>query len=450
MGGARKYLEIRLKDTLLENTTYTFNFGQSVVDNNEGNPYNFLNYVFSTGDYLDSLSLSGAVADAYNLKPDAFISVLLHEIDSAFTDSVIYQKNPYYLTNTLDSAVTFSLNNLKPGTYHLIALKDVGKNNLFDQGVDKIGFVSDTITLPTDSVYVLNLFQEIPNYGVLPPSFSASNRIIFGYYGDSPPLISLLSTLPDSVKTRLTKEPGKDTLNLWISPNKIDSLVFALRHPTEEYEVDTFSVKPIGKVRDSMLLTWDPAQNLNFIDTVFLKATLPISVLDTSKFRMIRKDSLPVHITPILDTITNRVRIDFVKNPDETYSIDVFPGAVTDFFGDSNDTLQNSWTTRSPEDFGILRLLLQGKVEFPLIVELIDNQNKLVRTQYIKENADVEFPSLPTGNYRIRLVLDHNENGRWDTGDYLEKRQPERIIYYPGSIEIRANWEQLETFTIQE
>ncbi len=450
MGGARKYVEIQLKDTLLENTTYTFNFGQSIVDNNEGNPNNFLTYVFSTGDYLDSLSLSGAVSDAFNLKPDPFISVLLHEIDTAFTDSVIYNKIPYYLTNTLDSAVTFSLNYLKPGTYHLIALKDVGKNNLFDQGVDKIGFVSDTITLPTDEVYVLNLFREIPNYGVLTPSFSASNRVIFGYYGDSPPVISILSQLPDSVKTKLTRELGKDTLNLWITPNAIDSLVFTLRDPHLETEIDTFSVKPITKAKDSMMLTWDPRQKLNFTDTVFLKATLPIVQIDTSKFKMMGQDSLPVTFTPTLDTLTNSVRIDFEKNADETYLIDVFPGAITDFFGDTNDTLRNRWSTGSPDDYGILRLILEGQAKFPIVVQLIDSKEDISRSLYMEENATVEFPSLPPGMYRIRLIFDSNKNGRWDTGDYMTKRQPERIIYYPGSVEIRANWEQMETFRIQE
>lgn len=450
MGGARKYVEIILKDTLLENTTYTFNFGQSIVDNNEGNPNNFLTYVFSTGDYLDSLSLRGAVADAYNLRPDTFISVLLHEIDTAFTDSVIYNKIPYYLTNTLDSAVTFSLNNLKPGNYHLIALKDVGKNNVFDQGIDKIGFVADTITLPTDEVYVLNLFREIPNYGVLPPSFSASNRIVMGYYGDTPPVPSLLTPLPDSIETKLTREPGKDSLNLWITPNTIDSLVITLRHPELETEIDTFTVKPISKARDSMLLSWDPGQNLNFTDTVFLRATLPIIRMDSSKFKMMGQDSLPIPITPVLDTITNSVRIDFEKNPDQTYLIDVLPGGVTDFFGDTNDTLRNRWSTGSSDDYGILRMLLTGQLEFPIVIQLLDSKDEIVRSLFIEQNTQIEFPSLRPGQYRIRLIFDRNKNGRWDTGDYMTKRQPERIIYYPGSIEIRANWEQMETFMVRE
>lgn len=449
MGGARKYVEIRLNDTLLENTTYTFNFGQSVVDNNEGNPNNFLTYVFSTGDYIDSLSLTGAVADAYNLKPDAYISVMLHEVDTAFTDSTIYKKLPYYLTNTLDSAVTFSLNNLKPGSYHLIALRDIGKNNFFDQGVDKIGYVSDTITLPTESSYVLRLFKEVPDYGVLPPSFSASNKIVFGYYGDTPPVVSLLSRLPDSVKTRLTPEPGKDSLNLWITPFDADSLVFALSHPEIETEIDTFTVKPITAERDSLRLTWSPGQSLNFTDTVFLSGTLPIVEIDTSKFKMMQQDSVSVPFIPVLDTLLNRVRLEFAKESDQAYRVDVLPGAVTDFFGDTNDTLRTRLTTGNPTDFGILRLNLQGQVAFPMAVELINAQEETMRRQYLEQNVEVVFPSLLPGNYRVRLIFDKNKNGRWDTGSYLDKIQPERIIYYPGAIEIRANWEKVETFIIQ-
>ena len=145
-GGANRYVEFKFKDTLRENTTYTLNFGQSVQDNNEGNPSSFLTYVFSTGDYIDSLRLSGAVRDAFKKKADDFISVMLYEIDTAYTDSTIFQKPPNYITNTLDSAVIFRLKNLKEGQYKLFALKDAGKNNIFDQNADKIAFLNDTIS----------------------------------------------------------------------------------------------------------------------------------------------------------------------------------------------------------------------------------------------------------------------------------------------------------------
>ncbi|WP_421806066.1 Ig-like domain-containing protein [Flagellimonas sp.] len=117
MGAPSKYIEVEIKDTLRENTTYTINFGQSIVDNNEKNPNSFLTYVFSTGDYLDSLTLTGAVSDAVNLKADEFISVMLYEMDSTYTDSTVFKQPPLYITNTGDSLPFFELKNLKGGKY---------------------------------------------------------------------------------------------------------------------------------------------------------------------------------------------------------------------------------------------------------------------------------------------------------------------------------------------
>ncbi|MGJ8733455.1 MAG: Ig-like domain-containing protein, partial [Cellulophaga sp.] len=210
-GSASKYIEIKIKDTLKENTTYTFNFGQSIEDNNEGNPSSFLSYVFSTGDYIDSLSISGVVNDAFKQKVDEFVSVMLYKVDSTYTDSIVYKEPPYYITNTLDSTNIFSLKNLKEGTYALFALKDEGNNNMFDQGIDKIAFLDHFINVPTDSIYVLDLFKEVSDFSVSVPSYAAKNKILFGYKGDGSDIrIERQSYLPDSVKTKVTKEVDKD------------------------------------------------------------------------------------------------------------------------------------------------------------------------------------------------------------------------------------------------
>ncbi|MBT8280883.1 MAG: Ig-like domain-containing protein, partial [Muriicola sp.] len=242
-GGASKYVEIVIKDTLQENTTYTMNFGESIVDNNEGNPYPYLTYVFSTGDYIDSLSLLGVVQDAFNKETDEFISVMLYEIDTSYTDSVIEKRPPNYLTNTLDSTTIFRLQNLKAGSYRLIAIKDEAKNNIYDPVVDKIGFIEDTITLPTDSIYLLRLFREIPEYSLSVPKFAANNKIVFGYNGPNEELeITPVTPIPDTVFTYLSKEPGKDTLNFWFTPFEADSLIFEINNERLEQR-DTFIVK---------------------------------------------------------------------------------------------------------------------------------------------------------------------------------------------------------------
>ena len=135
-----KYIDIKINDTLQPNTTYSFNFGQSITDNNEGNPYNQFKYIFSTGDYIDSLAIGGRVKDAYNKEVESFVSVMLYEVNDTFKDSVVYTDMPRYVTNTLDSLKTFRLENLKAGKYLLVAMKDRNNNNKFNPKTDKIGF----------------------------------------------------------------------------------------------------------------------------------------------------------------------------------------------------------------------------------------------------------------------------------------------------------------------
>ncbi|MDG1571680.1 Ig-like domain-containing protein [Robiginitalea sp. M366] len=450
MGGASKVIQIDIKDTLRENTTYTFNFGQSVVDHNEGNPYPLLTYVFSTGEYLDSLSLIGAVADGFKRSPDPFISVMLYEIDSAYTDSTIYQEPPYYLTNTLDSAVIFQLNNLKAGRYRLVAIQDEGKDNTFTPNADKIGFVADTITLPTDSTYVLRLFREIPDYGIRKPSFVASNHIVFGFTGGRAPLLERITPLPDSVRTHVARERGKDSLNLWITPFEADSLLFVLQDPLREGRRDTVTVKPISSQPDTLRLSWVPGRNLVPVDSVYLESTLPLAAVDTSRFRMVDQDTLPVPFALRADSLGRRVYLDFEKQANRTYSLELYPGAVTDFFGGTNDSLSNRWSIGSPADYGTLRMTLQGAVTYPVVAELTDDRDRLVRTEKLSSPKELVFRWLEPGTYRFRLILDANGNGRWDTGSFLEKRQPEQVVYFPAPIEMRANWEDRRTFTIQE
>ncbi len=448
-GGAQKFVEIKIKDTLKENTTYTFNFGQSIVDNNEGNPNSFFTYVFSTGSYIDSLELQGVITDAFNKKADEFVSVMLYEIDSAYTDSTIYQRPPNYITNTLDSTVVFTLKNLKKGKYALFGLKDENKNNMFDQNSDKIGFIKDTVVLPTDSIFLLNLFKEIPDYAASVPSLAAKNKITFGYYGEGDSIdIKPLTQIPDTVKTIFQKEFEKDTINYWFTPYEMDSIVFTVTN--EKLKVkDTFTIKNRKIDLDSLRITPNQSGALSFNESFKLITNTPLISADTNNIQIFRKDSSLVSFKIDIDNIENAAVVDFELEPNETYNIDLFPGAITDFFGETNDTLSLRLNTASYADLGNLTFNINGSaVEYPLILQLTDEKGGLKREIYATESKPYEFTNLKPGNYLIRVIFDENENKKWDTGNYLKKIQPEKVNYYPQVIEVRANWELEQTFTI--
>ena len=126
----------------------------------------------------------------------------------------------------------------------------------------------------------------------------------------------------------------------------------------------------------------------------------------------------------------------------------LLPGAITDFFGMQNDTLDYSLTTGSLADYGNLRITLGGEVSYPVIVQLTNEKGEVKREIKAAELQIFAFLNLEPGKYIVRVILDENGNGQWDTGSFLEKRQPEKISYLPSTIEIRPNWDQEETFIL--
>src|SRR5690606_15919659 len=223
-----KTLKIKLLDTLKPNTTYSFNFGNSIVDNNEENKFEYFKYVFSTGSYIDSLKLSGTVRDAQLIAPEIPTTVMLYEVNETFNDSLIYSEKPTYITATKDSTGTFELSNLKEGKYLLLALKEKSNDYIFQPQNDKIGFVGKLVTLPADTTYSLTLFKETPDYKLARPSQVGRNHLVFGYEGRADSLdIEILSEVPTEYATAVFKDEMKDTLHYWFKPAiETDSLIF--------------------------------------------------------------------------------------------------------------------------------------------------------------------------------------------------------------------------------
>ncbi|NAS31203.1 hypothetical protein GTQ40_09500 [Flavobacteriaceae bacterium R38] len=447
-GSASKSINITIKDTLKENTTYVFNFGQSIVDNNEGNPYQFFKYVFSTGDYIDSLTVNGFISDAKKNKAEDFVSVMLYEVDSTFNDSTIYKKPPNYITNTLDSMTTFQLSNLRAGKYMLLAIKDIANNNLFNQKTDKIAFIKDFIEVPTDSVYELKLFKEINDYRATNPSLISKNRIIFGYEGnqDNEIKIELLSDTPDDFRYTVAKEIDKDTLNYWFTPFEADSLLFKVSHLAA---VDTFSVRIKDLYRDSLVLKSENRRMIKFEKPFIISSNTPLVKHDIDKISLLDKDSVSVNFNAEIDTLKNQFRLTWDVKPSEEYKMRLLPGALEDFYGDTNDTLNYFANSRDYSDYGSIGLSLQNVSSYPLIIQLTNEKGDVIEEKYVDKPQPVyDFEYLDPGNYLIRVIFDTNGNRRWDTGNYLKKLQPERISYYPDLIELRANWERQYRFIL--
>ena len=442
LGVASKYIKIVINDTLEDNTTYAFNFGQSIVDNNEDNPYDYYRYVFSTGDVIDSLSVKGTIKDAEKLKPDTFVSVMLYELDSTYTDSTVYKEKPKYITNTLDSLTSFSIDNIKEGQYKLIAIKDENGNFTYQKKSDKIGFYEDVISVPTDSSYTVKLFKEELVFDVKRPKQVAGQKIAFGFEGDYKDMtIELLGDTPSDFENRITKDKTKDTLYYWYKPKiEIDSAFFVITNKTF---IDTLKHKFRDIDKDSLVIKALQSSTLNFNEDFMLEGTVPFVKINEKQVTILDQDSISVPFTTSFDEFKNLYSFKFEKKESDTYKIQMLPNAFEDFFGNVNDTLNYSLRTRNFADYTNIRVRLENAV-YPVIVQLTTDKGDVKYEQFATEEQLFDFKNLDANMYYIRVIYDTNGNQKWDSGNFLLQKQPERVSYAKGLIDGRAGWDYPE------
>ncbi|MDO9261208.1 MAG: Ig-like domain-containing protein [Flavobacteriaceae bacterium] len=443
--GASKEFVLTLNDTLKPNTTYTFDFGNSILDYNENNKLERFKYVFSTGNYLDSLSLEGTVSAAYEQKTAKNIVVLLYEANETFNYSIIYRKKPNYIASTLDSTA-FTLNNLKAGKYLMVALKEKNNNFIFNPKSDKIGFVSHLITLPTDSSYHIKLYKEFDAFKTSQPTEFKRGQLLFPFEGNPENMkVKLVTKTPESFQSHISFDKKKDSLYFWHSPIKADSLSFEVSNL--QY-LKKYSVK-IGKAKkDTLKIGSNSIGMLHLRDQFKLTSNIPLEKINISNIKLYQKDTLKTTFTARISDQKDEIIFDFDKKQFTSYKLKIYPKTITDLLGNTNkDTLNYQFVTSQTDNYGNLSISLSN-VKSTVIVELLTETGQLVEQVFINSNQSVDFNNLPPTKYLIRFIEDQNNNKKWDPGNYNKKIQPENIRYFPNVIEVRANWDIKEIFSL--
>ena len=451
LSGVTKKVFLRFLDSLNPKTTYTINFGNSIQDNNENNPLTFFSYTFSTGETIDSLFIMGNIIDAFDQETDDYISLQLYRVDSLFKDSIIYSDKPTYISNTLDST-NYKFQNLKEGKYLLIALKDLDNNYFFDPFYDKIGFMDSLIILPRDSIIDLKLFKEETDLVWEKPHFINSEKIGFGYYGRlDMDKIKIESNIPDSVNFVFTKEKDIDTLNLWLSKNSFDSLNFKL----VESDTTKLSTVKFDRKKDSLMdsLNLSP-KTINVIDlkeSFKISSNIPIDNVEDSLISVRDIDSLVIPFSTKINSQLNEVFISFDVSPSDKYNIFIKPNAIKDIRGSVNDTLNYNVVSQTLEDYGNIFLDIVGGNNSKYILQLLNSNNEIIKEyKNAYSNSSYTFNYVRPGKYTFRLIEDLNSNDMWDTGNYIKRKQPEPVYYFPSEIDVRANWDLNETFDLNK
>jgi uncharacterized protein (DUF2141 family) len=440
-GSAMDKVKIQILDTLAENTTYTLNFGNSLQDNNEGNIYSNFRYVFSTGDYIDSLSINGKISDAFTDSFDKNIMVMLYEVDSAFNDSTIFNSIPTYVTSTIESD-TFKIDNAKAGTYLMIALEEKSRNLKFNPNQDKIAFYPEFITLPDSNKYELKLYKQEPDFSIKRPIHARKGRISFDFEGNSDDIkiTRLLPIKSDTVMDMLYFSKYKDSASYWYSAREADSIQFLIQ--SAKYNVNDTVVVTLKKQKE-VKPNFEPKNRSGLTPDKRLEITSnsPISSFVKDSISIINLvDSSSVNFNLSIKD-HNKLLLNFEPDYKQKYSVQLLPGAITNFFGEINDTIIFNSSVKAKTEYGEIIFNIKNVASYPIIVDLINEKGDQIYERIIaKKEQDFVFSNLSPGKYRIRMIYDENENDKWDPGNFLKKQMPEEVKYFPDIMDIKANW----------
>ena len=245
----------------------------------------------------------------------------------------------------------------------------------------------------------------------------------------------------------LTKDVITVSLNYWFSPSfELDSLNFTMEY---QQKIDSFKVRLRKKVKVDSLAFKAGSSSLALDENYIITTTVPITKIDESKIEILDKDSIVVPFKSNIDKLTSAINLIFNKKESEKYAIKIYPKAFTDFFEATNDTLSYRASTKALSAYGNIKITIKNAPKTPLIVQLVTNKGEVKYEKSGKEVYVFDFLNVKPSTYNLRVVFDDNNNKKYDTGIYLKKLQPERIAYHPEEIEIRANWDVDEQFTLK-
>lgn len=438
-----KTLILNFEEPFKENTTYNVFFGEGIADFNEGNILDSNHFVFSSGNVLDSLEFTGKIIDAFTLQPEKDMIVGLYK---NLSDSTPIKFIPDYFTKVKDGEFKFT--NLAPGNYQIFGLIDLNNNYKFDQPTEKIAFHSSTILIEAqslDSTLVLKSFlpeptrqfaklQSITNAGKIEIVFNkpVSNAITWSF-------LSLENTngFVDiySDKWSVTR----DTLTLFSKDFNDTPYRFALRLQDQDW-VDTLRFKSDFKQKPGVQTFHKPLVGISVYHTVGVKFDLPLINFDESKVGLYQ-DSIKL-LNYSFKKGNQEVLIQYNWQKGSTYTMVFLPNAYTDLFTTNKDTLKfpisflNDGTTANLE----LKYNFKQKAKQYILLMLLGD--KIMDTKIINQpEGEVTWKGLKPGVYRLKLIIDDNEDFKWTSGQYLPAIAPEKVINFPEEINLRANWD---------
>lgn len=475
-------------EVLKEGVTYAINYGESIKDLTEGNKLENFQFLFSTGDYIDSLKMTGSIADALTGEPVEDALFMLYE---NFADTVVRTEKPYYFGKT-DKEGKFTINFLKKGAFKGFALKDEDLNYLFNIPSEQIGFTLDSIII-TDSTTTdiqIQLFKEITTlrkpkldidtYGLVKMGFrrtpydavisydtigqeiyretegdtikywyNLKDSIAWNFYQQRDTLIDTLKVQAmarNLIPLALTKKRKADD-NIPLNPFKL--LPLAFNHPIKNIDTSLINFREIIvpkniekddltnlSTSDSLLAEPQDSLGINPIDTIIEK-------IDTTLVPLESKSILLAAAYQVRELDRRTLLVEYDWKEEVQYQLEILPNALTDWYDEPNlDTIVLNYLVKPKNDFGTINLTATEMDSTQNYWMQLLFQNNVVEEFLVNDTKEYKrsFTALLPGKYSLKVIEDLNGNGRWDPGNYDKKLQPEKISTAEIE-ELRAGWD---------
>lgn len=442
-----RLLEIKLKEGLLPNTTYTINFGNAVGDNKENNLVKDFVYVFSTGDVIDSNYLAGKIDNAFTNQPESGITVGLYHTEG-FNDSTIIKSKPIYMSKTNESGL-FSINNLPTDKFNIIAFKDENKN-LKKEVNEAVAFLPTAVNSAdsNDRDLILKLFK--PNLykpGRVIDTFNREpDKFVFVVYQPTYVNIKPVNNNKSYLK-HVKGNQGIDTFYVFTSTQKSDSIVkfnVLINNNNTELVVRQKVIYKQSKP------TFTITKHLELNDTIKINFTNPLLKIDTTRIKLF-KDSLNINYKLFK---VNDFELNIVYQWDEktTYKLSINDSAFIDYYNQYSKQEKAVYAMKAKKDYAnlILHVKVPKNITHPYLLQLLSSDEKTVHYQFIiTKNQDINLENVLPGVYKVKYIYDTNNNGIWDNGDINTNTQPEKVKYLNQNLTLKAYWDLEQSVLIE-
>ena len=493
-----KSVQVKFKEDLKPNTTYSVYFGEAIVDLTEKNPLTNYTYIFSTGDYVDSLSLSGHIYNAFDLKPidGTFVMLYKDNNDTIEFDSLPYLVAPYYLSKT-DIDGHFQFNGLSDDKYLLFATNDQNSNFIFDQPGEQIAFLDSLISpiyiekpiidttvvdslynieMTTDSIIVIadsllpDTTSNISKTGINMFMFLSpdtiqrlvkaevieKNAVLFAFSQPATYVnFEFLNYPLDSALFVKNFSVSKDTLYWYLNNPPNDSLELRLtqfddtlgvvylkldtdKKPTRLRRKDDSEKKEILKWKSNV--SGNKLSLDTHLEIAFSQPNVKFNKIDSSLL-VIGVDSIWDPEFHFADSLKMKLLFPFELTEETKYRVYFPDSAFTSWNNIHTKAIDINFSTLPLSDYGIFTFNLFPEIKQNYVLQFLTEEEVVVREFLFNSDTTVTFSYLKPGNYLSKIIFDNDKNNRWSTGNYNTKTQPEQVIYYHNEIKVRANWE---------